>query len=224
MSGAGDLSRSTVAALLQDVLYLVFPARCAGCGRVDSEWCSRCQQETAHNFPIFNLHHQATLDGCAASGKHQGKLQEAVQALKYANSRSLAQPFALRLRDCLATLSWTFDMIIPVPIGTARLKERGYNQAGLIAAALAQAVDVAYLPHLIWRARETRSQVGLTAAERYENVAGAFSADPGLAGRSILLVDDVYTTGATLAACAEAARAAGALQVYALTVTTAQSQ
>jgi ComF family protein len=184
----------------------------------------RCQHEAARNLPIFNLHHVDVLDGCAASGWHQGKLQNAVQALKYENARSLARPFALRLHHCLTELSWTFDTIIPVPIGTARLKERGYNQAGLIAAALAQEVGVAYHPHLLWRARETLSQVGLNAAERHKNVEGAFCADPALSERSLLLVDDVYTTGATLAACAEAARGAGALQVYALTVTAAHSQ
>ncbi|MDX2140124.1 MAG: ComF family protein [Chloroflexota bacterium] len=222
--GGASPAVSAFVAWWQDAVNLVFPPRCAGCGRVDTDWCHRCQQETAHNLPILNLHHLSGLDGCAASGRHEGKLQDAVQALKYENARSLAHPFALRLRDCLLTLSWTFDTIIPVPIGTARLKERGYNQAGLIAAALAQEVGVATHPHYIWRDRETRSQVGLNAAERHENVEGAFRADPALAGRSVLLVDDVYTTGATLAACAEAVRTAGALQVYALTVTAAHSQ
>jgi ComF family protein len=165
------------------------------------------------------------LSAFAATGEHAGKLREAVQALKYDNVRAIADFMARRMAQALDSLDWQFDVILPVPIGSARLRERRYNQAGLIAAALAREVGVAFQPTLIWRTRETRSQVGLTAEERQLNVAHAFAAHPTLlADQSILLIDDVYTTGATLHACAEALRAVGARQVYALTVTAAQHQ
>jgi len=110
-------------------------------------------------------------------------------------------------------------MLVPVPLGSKRIKERGYNQAGLIGWPLSLALDIAYAPRALSRARETRSQVGLSRAERHENVRDAFRADKRLVnGRVILLVDDVATTGVTLSSCAEALYAAGARDVFALTV------
>jgi ComF family protein len=117
------------------------------------------------------------------------------------------------------SLGWTVDLVVPVPLGMRRLKERGYNQVGLIARPLALAMRLAYAPSALCRVRETRSQVGLTRAERHDNVHGAFQAAQRLVnGRKVLLMDDVATTGATLASCAEALCASGAQDVFALTV------
>ena len=116
-------------------------------------------------------------------------------------------------------LQWAFDMLVPVPLAKMRLQERGYNQSSLISWPLSLALGVTHAPHALTRARETRSQVGLTQAGRRENVRGAFEADSRVAqGRRIILVDDVATTGATLSACAETLLAAGASDVCALTV------
>lgn len=206
-------------------LDLIFPPRCAGCGRVGFSWCQRCIRETDVYFPLLQYSQHSGLSAVAATGAHAGKLREAVQALKYDNVRAIADFMGKRMAQILGWLDWQFDLILPVPMGSARLRERRYNQAGLIAAALAREVNVAVQPALIWRTRETRSQVGLTAEERQLNVAHAFAAHPTLlADQSILLIDDVYTTGATLNACAEALRAVGARQVFALTVTAAQHQ
>ncbi len=206
-------------------LDLIFPPSCVGCGRVGQSWCGRCQRATESLEPIFHLAHGAALTAAAATAPHEGRLREAVQALKYENVRTLALFMAERMARCLRQLEWTYDMVLPVPISSARLRERRYNQAGLIAAALAQEVGVAVQPNFIWRTRETRSQVGLTAEERQQNVADAFAAHPDLLRQhSILLIDDVYTTGATLQACAEALRAVSAQEVFALTVTAAHHQ
>jgi ComF family protein len=110
-------------------------------------------------------------------------------------------------------------VVVPVPASTARIRSRGYNQAALIAAACARSLGVPVDPLALIRLRETRSQVGLTRLERLENVVGAFAADPArVTGAAVLLVDDVYTTGATLRECLTALRAAGASEARAVTV------
>lgn len=110
------------------------------------------------------------------------------------------------------------DIIIPVPLHTTRLAQRGYNQSELLATPLAAATQIPIQPGWLQRSRYERSQVGLNQQERQINVADAFAASPLVAGRHVLLIDDVYTTGATLNACGEALLQAGARLVSALTL------
>ncbi len=106
-----------------------------------------------------------------------------------------------------------------MPLGRRRMKERGYNQAGLIAMPLVALRGWKYEPQAVQRSGETRSQVGRRISERRENISGAFQADPGReTGKNILLVDDVATTGATLSACSQALLEVGAGEVYAFTL------
>ncbi len=210
--------------LLSLAADLVFPPRCAGCGRIDHYWCAGCQRDI-EQMPLDPIVSPLPpLAAIASTGAHAGKLREAVQGLKYDNNRQLAEPLGERLATRLATLNWTVDMLVPVPLHTKRLAERGYNQAQVIAEFLAVRVDTPCIPEALRREKFTRSQVELNAAERVANLADAFQGSPELlTGRTVLLIDDVYTTGATLSNCAQAAFAVGARAVYGLTVTAARS-
>lgn len=120
-------------------------------------------------------------------------------------------------------LNWHIDLVIPIPLGKQRIKERGYNQVAMIAKPLAMAMGMRYAPNELMRYKETRSQVGLTKAERRKNVRDAFRAGAGVIGKNVLVMDDVSTTGSTLSSSAEALYSAGAREVYALTVARALS-
>lgn len=206
----------------QTCFDLVFPPRCAGCGRADATWCSRCMTAT-RALPVRLSRRKVRGMICAATGIHEGQLQLAVHALKYDQVTELAAPLAARLNRVLDRLGWQPDLILPVPMHHTRQSERGYNQAYLLAAEVAQARGIPCLPQAVRRERYTRSQVGLNHDERLLNVMNAFTADAAqISGRMVLIIDDVLTTGATLNACGAAVSKAGATGVYGLTVTEAR--
>jgi ComF family protein len=148
-----------------------------------------------------------------------GPLREAIHSLKYHQNMGLGSKLSLHLIAMLDQLHWPIDLVIPVPLSSERFTERGYNQSNLLARPIAFARQIPFAPRSLKRTRNTTSQVGLSAKERLANVHGAFTAQPGdISGNSILLVDDVATTGATLTACTQSLLAAGAAQVYAITL------
>jgi ComF family protein len=115
----------------------------------------------------------------------------------------------------LQRLNWSLNLVTSVPLGLVRFKERGYNQATLLARPIALYLKIPFSSRVLSRTRETRTQVGLTVSERQDNMAGAFQANRKLVdGKTILLVDDVATSGATINACAKALLDAGANGVY----------
>jgi ComF family protein len=149
----------------------------------------------------------------------EGPIRHALHSLKYHKNVSLGEALAKPLAKCAGDLGWMVDIVVPVPLGKKRNKDRGYNQVCLVAKPLARINHWNYAPMALTRLRETRSQVGLTTVERRENVVGAFRADSKLVSElTILLIDDVATTGATLSACAMALLDAGASTVNALTL------
>ncbi|MEO8607388.1 MAG: ComF family protein [Chloroflexota bacterium] len=202
---------------------LLFPPRCAGCGRVDSIWCDTCQEALETTLFPNHVAPLAPFTGMASTAVHQGIIREAVQGLKYGNAPLLAEFLGKRLNQQLQHMDWTIDMIVPVPLHTTRLITRGYNQAQLLSEQVAQETGKLCSPDAVHRQRNTQSQVTLNAVERQTNMADAFQANPAIVSHQrILVIDDVYTTGATLSACGQAILQAGAQAVYGLTVTVAR--
>jgi ComF family protein len=149
----------------------------------------------------------------------EGPIRLALHKLKYRRNVALGDALSKHLAGYVSTLGWRVNLVVPVPLGKERKKERGYNQVGMVAKPLALSNHWSYSPNALVRIRETRSQVGLSIAERKENVSGAFLGDKRVVlGSTVLLMDDVATTGATLASCASALLEAGAKSVYALTL------
>jgi ComF family protein len=123
------------------------------------------------------------------------------------------------MAELLNGMEWKIDLVIPVPLGVARLKERGYNQAALIAKPLALKIGLPYDINTLARVRETRSQVGLSFDQRLDNVKDAFQANSDHTNNMrVLIIDDVATSSATLDACSIALHIAGAVEVYGLTL------
>lgn len=217
------------------VLDWLFPPVCAGCGQSGFRWCPDCSlqvKQVAEPFCIIcglPLSHSNICSSCKNSvppfkalrswAVYDGPVRLAVHSIKYRQNIALGHTFGSYLAGYVIKLGWQVDVVVPVPLGRQRLKERGYNQAGLLARPFSSIRKWQYSPKAIWRVRETRSQVGLSPKERKENLSNAFRADPvRVAGKVILLMDDVATTGATLSACSEALLNAGANAVYALTL------
>jgi competence protein ComFC len=221
-------------AVWQATLDLVFPPKCVSCGTAGDIWCPACDQSlqrlsgamcTWCGRPVETGHlcaacqRQPSPLRVRSYARYKPPLVSAILMLKYQPNRQLARRMAGWLAELLERAAWRAEMVVPVPLAPDRLRRRGYNQAGLIAAELAELLHLPPAPEALVRARETRTQVGLAPEERWRNVRGAFLADPALAkGRLILLVDDLYTTGATLSACAEALYEAGGGEVFGLTV------
>jgi ComF family protein len=187
------------------------PPLCLRCGEPLPSWrrisrdsgtCARCRRAPS---PI-------ALAG--AVGDYEGPLRSIVHALKYGQRRSVAMGLAARMRErCPAVLEGA-DAVVPVPLHWRRRRRRGFNQAADLATHLGLPVlDV------LKRVRATPTQTGLRAGARRANVRGAFvlRRNSIVAGRRLVLVDDVSTTGATLEACASALRDAGAADVRAVT-------
>ena len=139
--------------------------------------------------------------------------------MKYRRNIGFGESIAMQMADFVRSLQWPIDVMIPVPLGEKRLKERGYNQVGLVARPLAYELLLRYAPHALRKTRETRSQVGLTVSQRSANVHEAYQADSKVVeNKSVLIMDDVATTGSTISACTAALLSAGAQEVYVLTI------
>lgn len=151
-------------------------------------------------------------------GAYEGNLRELVHLLKYAGVRTLAAPLGEVLRRAIP-LDQPFDAVVPMPLHWKRQWRRGYNQSTLLARAVAKHRGIPVLD-AIRRVRDTRSQTGLTNAQRRENMVGAFRMrrQPDVRGLRILLIDDVMTTGATGSSCASVLTRAGARSVTLLTL------
>lgn len=214
---------------------MIFPPQCGGCGKLGERWCADCRQAlTPIQVPVCDICGEpqpkpGICGDCKASrpaffalrscAVFKEPLRPALHRLKYRGDISLGEALGWSLALYLDSLGWQADAVIPIPLSRQRMQERGYNQAGLIARPLSLIMRWSYYPNILIRARHTRSQVGLNAEERRRNTHGAFTIQSRLVeGKTILLVDDVATTGATLNSASQALATAGAVRVYALTM------
>ena len=222
-----DLLRRTA----NQALDVALPAECVGCGREGLPLCSACipaldrRLEAPAGVPIGLPGDLPApllqLDWCAP---FSGTVRAALHAIKYGGEQRLAELLGAAVARRWAQIGVGADLVTHVPVHGARARTRGYDQAELIARAAARLLGLPYAP-LLARERATIAQFDLDRSDRAANVAGAFAVRPPRsagatdpAGRWVLLVDDVVTTGATLAACAEALEQAGALGTSAITV------
>jgi ComF family protein len=174
--------------------------------------------ETAQPSPVCIpcLTDPLPLDWCEAWGEYRGSLERVLHALKFERHDFLDDALAALLEETLRDRE--FDAIAAVPMTRAKERKRGYNQAELLARALARRIGIACDAKLLARRRAGATQSSLPKRDRAANVRGAFHASPRANGRSILLVDDISTTGETLRACAAALHAAGVSRVCAVAV------
>jgi ComF family protein len=229
--------------LWDEALNLFYPAVCCGCGQPAArlEFCSccraqihtpcsplcficgapfataggadhRCERCLTRTFAFGRARACALYD---AADTVQHPLKSVLQRYKYNRDVSLAGPLAGLLSERCPLVIPAYDVIMPVPLHVSRLRWRGFNQAQLLAKPLARRAGVSVDPLSIERVRPTRPQVELSEAERQRNVAHAFrvTRPECVRQRRILLVDDVYTTGATVDECSRELKRAGAASV-----------
>ncbi len=185
------------------------PPVCSLCGIPWSKEgrCPRCKEDPLH------------LDGVRSCYLYSGPIRRALHRLKFHGRYRLAQALGVGMVEGWARFAMEADLLVPVPTSRARQRQRGYNQAAMLARALAEGVGIPFCPQALHRVRSTPSQVGLDQNARRENVRGAFMADPRwVLGKRIVVVDDVCTSGATLEACAAALYQAGARSVWGFTL------
>lgn len=231
---------------LRQLRWVLYPRRCPFCDRVlgSVPICPDCaaELETLRRKPSMRLrgseHYLGRLDGAAAPYRYGGCVRRAVLRAKYQGAPWAAEELGVEMARLLfgspvamrgfqpqpepvPGLDRSYDAVIPVP---ASSRARGYNVPEQMARPLARAVGVPLEPQALCRVRSTRRQEGLTLDERLANVAGAFRVHgpERVEGKRLLLVDDVLTTGATAAACAQALLDAGAQSVFAVALATVE--
>lgn len=225
----------------QTLLRTIYPPRCLCCGAmVDSDFglCGPCWRDTPFiggvpcdlcgaPLPGGSPGEVAHCDDCLtiarpwAHGRaallYDGNGRKLVLALKHGDRHEVARPAARWMAQAVRGMMLPDMIVAPVPLHWSRMMARRFNQSALLAAALSQETGLALCPDLLLRRRRTQSLEGKGRDQRFAMLNAAITAHPRrlhrLRGRPVLLVDDVMTSGATLAACTEACHAAGATQV-----------
>lgn len=214
----------------------LYPPVCGGCGKTGERWCDDCranlipvpepfceicgQPQPSQGICPDCLNPRPPFQALRSWVVFDGPIRKAIHTLKYGrNHGGFGQSLALDLAGFYQSLGWTVDIMIPTPLSPQRLRQRGYNQVDLVARPFSDLLGVPYQPQALVKVRHTDTQVGKTKLERKDNVRGAFRGNPKLlTGRTVLILDDVATTGSTLLSASYALKEAGAAQVYALTL------
>ena len=220
----------------QGVLDALYPLECVGCGATGKAICDRCIAGLPALKPPFCRICSAPgdfarcqtcaesirqFDGIRAPFRYAGTIRQAILALKYGGIRAAGPQLGDLLASFLEANPLAGEIIAPVPMHARRLRERGYNQAELLARRVAAHGNLQYEPRLLTRTRQVEPQAGIgNAAQRAVNVAGSIAVSAGcdVSGARVILIDDVATTGSTLESCAAALKGAGAASVWGLTL------
>lgn len=243
------MNSTVISGAYDAVLTLVYPQRCGACNgpvesRHDGAACADCWQATrlfdeddalcgkcgALSAAPFASTNRAALrcghcdsyafTAARAGGLYEGALRASVLALKREPDVARRLIETLQQTQARAPLA-DADLIVPVPLHGSRERERGFNQAIVLARELARATRLPIDEHtLVRRVHTERHRAGMDARARRDSVAGAFEVRQAktIAGRNLLLIDDVFTTGATVSECAAVLKSAGAAEVYVLTI------
>ena len=209
-----ELSHNTLYSLCDDCLEKLPYNTGNKCARCDEpmntmgKYCINCKNEKPsykHNRSLF---------------VYEKPINDMIRNLKYDNRKYLAETFANMLAGEVSKMNIDFDYVIPVPLFPARHKKRGYNQAELLCETMKTKLNMNVNTEILFKVRNTRSQANLSRSERIENLLDAFEvADKKLVkGKTILLIDDVFTTGTTINECAKTLIKAVAKEVYSLTL------
>lgn len=230
------------------LLDLCLPRSCAGCQRMDnrpqSSWCGTCwdliprvasplcpkcgrpfrdSPDSPDHLCGECVESTYYFDSARSAVSHEGVVRTRIHQFKFEGQTEWVPPLVELLEIACAGLPAP-DLVLPVPLHLKRLKERGFNQSGLLAGELARKLHVPVSFNLIVRKNRTQPQTRLNRKERLKNVKGAFELAEAqrVRGRRILLIDDVFTTGTTLSECARTLKKkGGASEVHAVTVTRA---
>jgi competence protein ComFC len=231
------------------LLDLLFPPHCVACQSLGVWLCSNCQGKIEIILPpvcpICGLPSEdpqtfggstsvcercqtlpLQLDGLRAYAFHAGPLRKAIHQFKYQDLRSLASPLGKLMSQGWATLTpsdLSIDAIVPVPLHPTRQRQRGYNQAALLATEVGVHLQLPIIQDVLVRTKATAPQVDLAAQERRANVQDAFRCTGNsLSGKHVMLIDDVCTTGSTLESACATLREAGTRSVWAYTLARAR--
>jgi ComF family protein len=216
-------------------LDLLLPARCGACGRLGAWLCEACRDACRRLeeplCPRCGVELPFVKAGCGcrarlhalrrlrAATAYEGPVERAIHRLKYEGWRPLGRPLAGLIADRVAVDGLAAAVLVAVPLHPRRERERGFNQAELLAGELRRRLRLSRAPGQLVRLRDTPPQVGLDRVRRADNMRGAFLwRGQDLKGAAVALIDDVATTGATLEACASALRVGGAGPVIGLAV------
>lgn len=225
------MSSLTLARAGRFILDAVYPPSCALCGRAGVFLCAACEASLPRAdgkrcprcwLPLHQPHCDPEPAFAALRSRYRyvDDVRKLVHRLKFSRLSSLAEPLGTLLAELVIDEGGVADALVPVPLRTMGERERGYNQAALLAKQAAKVLGIPVIEPLQRRGAATVQAKTKSAEQRRLNVEGAFSLRKGrdVAGMSLLLVDDVATTGATLDACARALLDAGAVAVSAVTL------
>ena len=218
------------------MLDFFFPRRCVGCEKTGAFLCDGCCQKLPRLLPPICQKcgkpessgglcavcwgQQTKIDGIRAPFRFEGTVRQAIHELKYRNLKAISSCLAMLMANYLQDNPVHGEVLVPIPLHPRRLRKRGYNQSSLLAGELSKLTALSVIDDSLCRLKDSLPQARTTTVEdRVNNVKDAFACrDERLKGRSVILVDDVCTSGATLEACAGSLKAAGAVSVWGLTL------